>query len=505
MAQLEELVVKDAIAVRDDILRTIKNGLLELSNEAAYVGPGSEWYVLASALGNELACVGANAIVRADASMPDSAEGDDLERIGLILDLTPQEGAGALGNVLLESSATTTISTGTELTDTAGLRYEVTVGGNYANGATVPIRGIDVGDATNHAAGDVLQWATPIPYASPTALVATGGLTNGIDTEDDEAFRARILAVFQNPPGGGNPEHVVELAEQSSPSVQKGFCYPAVQGPGTVHAAVTAAPTSTNKSRVVAAATMSGTVEPYVKGKIPTHAYVVVTTVADVNADVAFGLSIPESPTAAAPGPGGGWTNGTPWPAVDGVATFKCAVTNVTSSTTFVVDATTAPTVNVTRVSWLSPYDWTLRSGLVTSVSGTSGAYTIVVDTAFTSIAVGCYIWPECLNGQDYVDAALAQFALLGPGEKTANSSALVRGYRHPTPVTTYPSQLGPLVLRAVADAGDEISAAIYLFRTDGTTTLTTTGGAISPQVPVLIANAPNCFVPRHIGFYRIP
>jgi len=500
-----QFVVKDAIAVRDDILRTIKNGIIRQGVANPYVGPASDFHIIATALGNEMAVVGASAVVKADAQMPDTATGEDLKREGELLDRAKQGAAGSIGGIVLESSADSPVETGRELTDTAGLRFAVIIGGTYADGATIPIRAIDTGAATNHAEGDVLRWVSAPPYSSPTALVATGGLTNGIDAEDDEVFRERILAVYRTPPGAGNWEHVAEIAEESIASVQKAFVYPAIQGPGTVHVAIAAAPTDDSVSRVVASATVSGVVDPYIKGKLPTHAHIVTTTVTDVNTDVAIGLSLPEAPTANPPGPGGGWTNGTPWPSVDGTSTFRCTVTAVTSTTQFTVDATTAPTINVTRIAWYSHSEQKLYTALVTAYSGTSGTYLITIDNPFTGIATGAYIWPECQNAQTYVDAVLEHFKLMGPGEKTDNVSALVRGFRHPVVSTGWPYSVGPSMLRGLSDAGDEVLDTQYLHRTDGTVTKTGASGLLTPQIPATVTDPPNQFIPRYIGFYRLP
>lgn len=504
MTELRAFTVKDATEVRDDILRTIKNGLIKQGVASPNVGPNSDWYIIATSLGNELAVIGANAIVQADQLMPDSATDADLARIAALFDREKQPAAGSVGSVILEASATTSIETGRELVDSAGLRYAVTIGGSYANAALVPLRAVDTGAATNHAAGDVLQWVSAPPYCSDKATVATGGLVNGINAEDDETLRARVFALLQVPPGAGDWQHVAELAESSSPSVQKAFVYPAIQGPATVHAAAAAAPTATSKSRVIAAATMSGAVTPYVQGKLPSHAHVAVTTVADVNADVALGLSLPESPTASPPGAGGGWLDGTPWPSVDGITAFRVRITAVSTTTLFTVDAPTAPSAGVSRIAWLSPYDWKLYTALVTSYTGTAGAYQIAIDAAFVGIAANCYIWPACQNAQSYVDALLAQFALMGPGEKTSNASALVRGFRHPPPSTSWASALGPAMLRAITDAGDEVQASQFLHRTDGTVTMTGAAGSLTPQVAAALTDAPNIYVPRHVGFYRI-
>jgi uncharacterized phage protein gp47/JayE len=507
MAGIREFVVKDAIAIRDDILRTIKNGLIKQGVASPNVGPNSDWYIIATSVGNEMAVVGANAVVKAEQLMPDSATGADLERIAAIFDLEKQPAAGSIGPVVIEASADSPITTGRRLTDSAGLIYEVVIGGTYADEDSVTIRAVSKGYDTNHAEGDVLQWETAPPYCSDKVTVGEGGLVNGIDAEDDETLRARLLALLQTPPGAGNWEHVAEVAEESTSSVQKAFVYPALEGPATLHVAVAAAPTDTNKSREVASATMTGTVDPFVKGKLPTHAYVVVTTVADVEVDVAIGLSLPEAATANPPGPGGGWTNGTPWPAPDGTSSYIASVLTVTSTTQFSVFTDTAPTANVSRIMWLSPYDWTLYSALVTSYTAPSGpgaGYEITIDTAFPDIAVGCYVWPECQNAQTYIDELLAEFALMGPGEKTSNASALVRGFRHPTTGGGWAYKLGPAMLRAVTNAGDEVLAAQFLYRTDGTTTALGSSGTLTPQVPGSVSNPPNIFTPRHIGFYRI-
>lgn len=504
MTDLNKLTVKDATTIRDDILRTIKNGLIQQGVSDPNVGPSSDFYNVATGLGNELAVVGANGIVATDDQMPDTATDEKLTRITDIFELSPQAAAGSVGSVVIESTATSPIPTDSELTDEQGQRFKVTIGGNYANGASVPIAAISVGESTNHDAGDVLRWASAPPFCSDKVTVDVGGLINGADAEDSEALRARLYAKLQTPAGSANWQHVVETLEASTGSVQKGFAHPGVEGPSTCDGVVTAAPTATNKSRVVATALMTGTVIPYATGALPRFGLLTITTVVDVNADVAFALALPEAATANPPGPGGGWLNGTPWPAPDGSATFRCTVTAVTTTKSFRVDATSSPVANVSRIAWLSPYDWQLYTAVVLTVAGTSGAYDITIDKPFVGVTTGCYIWPECQNAQAYVDAVLAAFALMGPGEKTSNASALVRGFRHPPPSLSWPYALGPHLLHAITAAHDEVAAAQFYHRTDGTTTTTGSSGQVTPQLPAAIADAPNVYVPRHCGFYRI-
>jgi hypothetical protein len=510
MAVINQFIVKDAITIRDDIRRTIKNGLYERGVSEPNVGPGSDFFLIAEALGNELSVVGANGVIKTDAQMPDTATDDenpngdqDLTRITSMFAVEPQPASGSVGAIIIESSATSPIAANTKLTDDLGQRYRVTVGGNYANGASVPIEAISTGESTNREEGDILTWSSAPTYCSDKATVAAGGLVNGAPVEDSEALRQRFFSKVQVPPGSGNWEQVAETIEESTNSVQKAFVYPAVQGPSTCDAAVCAAPTGTNKSRVIATALMSGTVNPYAQGKLPKFGQLTVTTVENVNADVAIGLSLPDAPTANPPGPGGGWVDGTPWPTPNGSSTFRCTVTAVTSTTQFTVDATTSPSVNVTHIAWLSPTEWKLYTAVVVAVSGTSGAYVITLDKPFIGITTGCYIWPECENAQAYVDALLVQFALMGPGEKTANASALVRGFRHPPPSISWPYSLGPHLLSAITGTQDEVDAAQFYHRTDGTTTVTGSGGTVTPQITAAYG-APKIFVPRNIAFYRV-
>ena len=47
---LVEFTTKDATTIRDDILRVLKNGLVRRGVPSPNVGPGSDFFVLASAL-----------------------------------------------------------------------------------------------------------------------------------------------------------------------------------------------------------------------------------------------------------------------------------------------------------------------------------------------------------------------------------------------------------------------------------------------------------------------
>ncbi len=440
--------------------------------------------------------------------MPDTAVGSDLDRLAAQYGLSRRINGPSTGHVVLSTSANTYIPAGQQLVDRSGLRYEVTTGGIYTNtdpGNLVPILAIDAGYATNHEANDVLRWTSTPAYAAPTAYVATAGLAGGVDAEDDEALRARFLSRLQNPPNNSNWSQIAVFSEESSTTVQKAFLYPAVNGPSTCHVVVVAAPqvltpsittlNATSKNRDISTADMTGTIAPYILGQMPEYVETVTTTVVNQPNDVGIGLSLPAAPTATPAGPGGGWVDATPWPQpqVGGVVDVS-AVTSALVFNVSIGDVMVAPTANVSHICRLDPTTWVLQRAMVTAVTVSFTSYTITIDTPFTNVAVGDYIWPDCVRAQDYVDAILGAFALMGPGEKTTNTGNLTRGYRHPMPAHSWPYTLGASQLRAITNVGDEVLDVSWISRTSST----------APTVDAAVANPPSIFVPRQIAFYKI-
>ena len=504
-APLYTFSVPDAGAIRDAWLRTIRNGLIQRGVAQPNVTPGSDYYVLAQGFGNEAAIAMANAQVAVDGIMPDTAVGTQLYRIGAALGLAPRAASGSVGVIQFSASAASLVGVGAQLIDSNSLRYQVTVGGTYNNGDLIQIAAIDTGSTTNLASGSTLKWNSPPPFSAPGAVVfGTSGLINGVDAEGDEAFRQRVFARLQNFPASGNPAWVQSTTVQAHPAVANAAVYPAIQGPSSLHIAAWAAPTATYKGRDISASIMNGSVTPYIQGQLPTEVYSVVTTVANVAVTAAIGLSLPASPNASVPGPGGGWLDGTPWPQPPG-GTDPCTVTVATSSTNITVNATTAPIAGASHVAWLSPITWTLYTATVTGFSGSSGAYVITLDTPFVGVGVGSVIFPQSQNQSNYVTALLAFFALMGPGEKSTNASALIRGYRHPTPNQGAPYSVGSQLLKALVNAGTEVLDASYFYRSDGVQpAITTASGNLTPPVPGTVTSAPNIYIPGQIGLFAL-
>lgn len=512
---MADITVRGVTEIREGFTRVVRNGLVARGVSDPDTGPLSDWHIEGQAIGEQLAVAEANSVAQGRQMLEDSATGADLERLGGLRGVTKRPAAGSYGSVVLESSISTTVVSGTQLLYATGQKYEVTVGNTYANGDLIPVRAIDQGDATNLPEDTPLKWAAPPAGASANALVGPGGLVNGTDVEDDEVYRQRVLARMRTPPKSGNPQHLAELAEGASPSVQKAFVYPGVEGPATVHIAVAAPPTKTNKSRVVATTLMNTIVRPYTQAQIPERAFSVVTTVDDLLTEIAIGLILPDPPSASPPGPGGGWLDGSPWPqpAATNTATttdWRCAVTAVGSATQITVDAQTAPLEGSTRIAAVGAdtSGWKVFTATVLSYSGTPGAYVLTLDTAWPFVEVGTFIFPQFEQQDRMLAAVLGHFQLMGPGEKTANASALLRGYRHPPPNVAFPNALDALFLRTLSENAPNVLAAQWFFRSYtglGTPTRGPSAGRLSPPVPSTIRNPPKQFVPSRIGFYRIP
>ena len=497
---IKSIFVKDPITSRDDMIRTYKNALINRGIPAPQVGPGTDPFILFTAIANELAVSNANVQIAADNQMPDTAVRANLDRILVMYGQPRRSAGGAVGRATFTASATSLIPQGAQLLDTNGMRFQATLGGSVANGATFAVSAIDTGRVTNHANGDVLRWVAQPPYASPTVTVgAVGGgdgLTGGVDAEDDQTAQARIQTYLANPFGGGNWSQVASFATASSPNVQAAAVYPGVNGPSTVHVAVwtyaTAVAASNAKNRDVDAVTLSSVVAPYIQGLIAEYAESVITTVTNVPTDIGVGLALPASPNASPPGPGGGWLDGSPWPTpISG----RCQVTAVTSTTRISVQSATAPIQNVSRIAFLDPTTWTINYAKVLSTNASVATpWDVTIDTPWPNVAVGNYVFPQAVNTATHIASILLAFSQMGPGEKVASGAAgYVRGFRHPLPSQSYPYTLGPVQLRAITNGSSEVLSTSFLYQSQTT-----------PALPVAIANAPSILVPRNLGLYAL-
>jgi uncharacterized phage protein gp47/JayE len=503
---MADFKIKDKQEIKDDLLRTIKKGLINRGIENPNVGKGTLFDLIADGFSDFGALVYDGISASANACLPDSALGDDLIRLARNKGLTLSPAGPSSGLISFTASIDTPIGfiSGLQLIDNNGLIYTVTVGGSFDSTQYINISSVDTGTQTNLEKGATLRWTNPPPFVDSIATVvgltpdSTEGLTGGVDAETIEGLRTRLLALEAGPPNAGeNYTSVNSFAEKASSAVQKAFSYPGVYGPGTAHVAVVRAPTATSKTRDIDSLIMSTQVIPNVLGEMAEFTDISVTTVNNIECNISVGLLLPTAKTAIPAGPGGGWYDARPFPLTP-LSGFSSVT--VISSNEMTVNSYYPPVIGG-RVCYVSPLNWKIyHSKIVTVHFDMFNNYTITLDNGFfyddatgEAIRNGDWIFPDAVNMDTYIAALLKAFASLGPGQKTDFAGLLPRAYRKPLVNITFPCDIsGRFIKTFTQNVGDEVydSAIIYS----------------SPSECPLNENyqePPNILVPNKIAFYQ--
>lgn len=168
--------------------------------------------------------------------LPDTAETEWLDRHGAIW-LTNADGTKGRKQATFASGSATftgtegiTVPNGTQLNGPF-VGYETTADIVLGTGpSAAPVQALDPGMAGNLDVGDALSVVGTIPGVDATAIVVS--MYGGVDTENDDDLRARILHRIQNPPMGGAAADYVTWA-LSVPGVTRAWAAPE-QGVGTI-------------------------------------------------------------------------------------------------------------------------------------------------------------------------------------------------------------------------------------------------------------------------------
>lgn len=165
----------------------------------------------------------------------DTAEGAYLQREGAMYGMAPTGAVKAAGSVTCTGTDGSAIPGLIELfQDSAGNTYVTQAAAVIAGGtATVPVQAKLGGAAQNLLTGALLQLTVALAGVDATGSVAAPGLSGGLDEEDIEAFRKRVLARKAAPPQGGMATDYVAWA-LTVPGVTRAWVYPANRGGGTV-------------------------------------------------------------------------------------------------------------------------------------------------------------------------------------------------------------------------------------------------------------------------------
>ena len=161
--------------------------------------------------------------------LADTAEGQFLERHGSKYGITRKPSSKAVGSIRFTfSNAPVTVPIGTILQTPDGIQCETTSG--VVDGIA-SAKALLAGASGNIDEGMMLTLTTPIAGVKSEALCL--GILNGLDQEDDESLRSRILERQSLVPMGGSKADYVRWALEV-PGVTRAWCYPLENGDGTV-------------------------------------------------------------------------------------------------------------------------------------------------------------------------------------------------------------------------------------------------------------------------------
>jgi uncharacterized phage protein gp47/JayE len=164
----------------------------------------------------------------------DTADAENLDNWGRVYGVPRKGTEKASGSVVFSGVDGSVVNVGTQIQRADGVLYTTTASGTIATGsATVAAIADDGGTSGNASASASLSLVEPASGINSTASVATGGFVGGADAEDDESYRARILARIQQPPHGGSRSDYEQWALAVS-GVTRAWVYPNELGLGTV-------------------------------------------------------------------------------------------------------------------------------------------------------------------------------------------------------------------------------------------------------------------------------
>lgn len=164
----------------------------------------------------------------------DTADAENLDNWGRVWVGTHVGATKAAGNITFTGTNGVLVGTGVQIQRADGATFTTTGSAIIAGGAaTVAVVADDGGADGNAVASTSLTLVSPLAGVNSTATVAAGGLIGGADAEEDDAYRARILARIQQPPHGGAKSDYEQWALANA-GVTRAWVYPNELGLGTV-------------------------------------------------------------------------------------------------------------------------------------------------------------------------------------------------------------------------------------------------------------------------------
>lgn len=168
-----------------------------------------------------------------DKVLIDTAEEDYLDRAALDSYLSRRQATYATGMITFSGSAGIVIPTGTVI-KSASMSFSTLKDATIPSAGKVAIEAqcLTAGKAGNVAAGSIKDFSSESKIDGVTAINERA-FAGGIDTENDDQFRTRLLEDARNPKGSGTENDYVGWSKEV-PGVGNAICIPLYNGRGTV-------------------------------------------------------------------------------------------------------------------------------------------------------------------------------------------------------------------------------------------------------------------------------
>lgn len=165
---------------------------------------------------------------------PDTAESEFLARWASIWGVSRTSAVYAGGSVIFTGTDGSIIPSGTRLRRSDGEFFRTDASGEITSGSVdIAVTPVNAGITGDTEEGTLLELVTSISGIDTSATVATGGIINGADSEDDESLRERLLDRIKQPPHGGADFDYIKWAKEVN-GVTRAWAYPLAMGAGTV-------------------------------------------------------------------------------------------------------------------------------------------------------------------------------------------------------------------------------------------------------------------------------
>ena len=173
---------------------------------------------------------------------PQSAEGEYLDKHAQLRGLERREAVAAEGTIRFQTDsaaqADLTIPAGTVCMTAGLIRFETTQEVTLQAGETqvdAPATALEPGTAGNVAAGAIRAMA--VAPVGVSRCTNPEGFSGGLDAEDDETLRARVLETYRRMPNGANAAYY-EQSAMSFPQVAAAAVVSRPRGVGSVDVVV---------------------------------------------------------------------------------------------------------------------------------------------------------------------------------------------------------------------------------------------------------------------------